>query len=58
MEGRNKLSCLGVFCCKTAMETEVTAKCRKEGQKGGGRERKKERNAEEKKMKKEKNWRK
>jgi len=49
-----KLSCLGVLCGKTALENEVTAKCRKEGQKqkkkkgrwGGG------------KMKKEKNWRK
>lgn len=28
-----KLSCLGVLCGKTALENEVTAKCRKEGQK-------------------------
>lgn len=28
-----KLSCLGVLCGKTALENEVTAKHRKEGQK-------------------------
>ena len=52
-----KLSCLGVLCGKTALENEVTAKCRKEGQKEKKKGKKKGRQGK-KKMKKEKNWRK
>jgi len=43
-----KLSCLGVLCGKTALENEVTAKCRKEGQKEKKKKKKKGKTGEKK----------